>query len=128
MSAVWNGSLTNKEAAKSAFEGMQAADFRHGPLEIVSEGVTALVFAGSSETSALNRDLAREIIFYGGKALWLDSIPDPEILTILFPQTSELVRPLAEILPMQMLTLAMANRKNLEAGKFRHVSKITDRE
>ena len=128
MSAVWNGSLTNKEAAKSAFEGMHTADFRHGPLEIVAEGVTALVYAGSSETSALNRDLAREIIFYGGKAIWLDSIPDPEILTILFPQTSELTRPLAEILPMQMLTLAMANRKGIEAGKFRHVSKITARE
>jgi glutamine---fructose-6-phosphate transaminase (isomerizing) len=128
MSAVWNGSLTNKEAAKSAFEGMHAADFRHGPLEIVSEGVAALVFAGSSQTSALNRELGREIISYGGKAIWLGSIPDPEIPTILFPQTSELARPLVEILPMQMLTLAMANRKNIEAGKFRHVSKITDRE
>ena len=29
---------------------------------------------------------------------------------------------------MQMLTLAMAKRKNIEPGKFRHVRKITDRE
>ena len=128
MSAVWNGSLINKEAAKSAFEGMHAADFRHGPLEIVSEGFAALIFAGAGQTSALNRELAREVISYGGKAIWLDSVPDPEIPTILFPKTSELTRPLVEILPMQMLTLAMANRKKLEAGKFRHVSKITDRE
>jgi glucosamine--fructose-6-phosphate aminotransferase (isomerizing) len=128
MSAVWNGSLTNKEAAKSAFEGMHAADFRHGPLEIVSDGCAALIFAGPSQTSALNRELAREIISYGGKVIWLDSAPDSEIPTILFPETSELTRPLAEILPMQMLTLAMANRKNIEAGTFRHVSKITDRE
>ena len=128
MSAVWNGSLINKEAAKSAFEGMHAADFRHGPLEIVSEGFAALIFAGSGQTSALNRELAGEIISYEGKAIWLDSVPDPEIPTILFPETSALTRPLVEILPMQMLTLAMAKRKNLEAGKFRHVSKITDRE
>jgi glucosamine--fructose-6-phosphate aminotransferase (isomerizing) len=128
MSAVWNGSLINKEAAKSAFEGMHAADFRHGPLEIVSEGFAALIFAGAGPASALNRDLAREIIGYGGNAIWLDSAPDPEIPTILFPKASELARPLVEILPMQMLTLAMANRKNIEAGKFRHVSKITDRE
>ena len=128
MSAVWNGSLTNKEAARSAFEGIHAADFRHGPLEIVSDGFAALIFAGARQTSALNRELAREIISYGGKAIWLDSAPDPEIPTILFPETSELTRPLAEILPMQMLTLAMADRKNMEAGKFRHVSKITDRE
>jgi glutamine---fructose-6-phosphate transaminase (isomerizing) len=128
MSAVWNGSLINKEAAKCAFEGMHAADFRHGPLEIVSEGVATLIFAGDRQTSALNRELALEIISYGGKAIWLDSVPDPEIPTILYPETHESTRPLVEILPMQMLTLAMANRKNLEAGTFKHVSKITDRE
>jgi glutamine---fructose-6-phosphate transaminase (isomerizing) len=128
MSAVWNGSLINKEAAKSPFEGMHAADFRHGPLEIVSAGFVALIFAGAGQTSALNRELAREIIVYGGKAIWLDSVPDPEIPTVLFPETSELTRPLMEILPMQMLTLAMANRKRIEAGQFRYMRKITDRE
>jgi glutamine---fructose-6-phosphate transaminase (isomerizing) len=128
MSAVWNGSLINKEAAKTAFEGMHAADFRHGPLEIVSEGFAALIFAGSGEASALNRELAREILSYGGKVIWLDSVPNPELPTILFPETSELTRPLVEILPMQMLTLAMASRNNVEAGKFRYVRKITDRE
>jgi glutamine---fructose-6-phosphate transaminase (isomerizing) len=128
MSAVWNGSLINKEAAKSAFEGMHAADFRHGPLEIVSQEFTALIFAGARQTSALNRELARDILSYGGKAIWLDSVPDPEIPTILFPETSELTRPLVEILPMQMLTLVLAGRKQIEAGKFRHVHKITDRE
>ena len=128
MSAVWNGSLINKEAAKSVFEGMHAADFRHGPLEIVSEGFAALIFAGPRQTSALNRDLAREVLSYGGKAIWLDSAPDADIPTLLLPATSELARPLVEILPVQMLTLVMANRKNLEAGTFRHISKITDRE
>jgi glutamine---fructose-6-phosphate transaminase (isomerizing) len=128
MSAIWNGSLINKEAAKCSFEGMQAADFRHGPLEIVSEGFAALIFAGASQTSVLNQELAREIVSYGGKAIWLDSTPDPDLPTFLFPATSELARPLAEILPMQLLTLAMAKRKNVEAGTFRHVSKITERE
>jgi glutamine---fructose-6-phosphate transaminase (isomerizing) len=128
MSAVWNGSLINKEAARAAFEGMHAADFRHGPLEIVSDGFAALIFAGASQTSALNRALGREIIAYGGKVIWLDSVPDPELPTLLFPETSEWTRPLAEILPMQMLTLAIAKRKNVEAGSFHHVSKITARE
>jgi glucosamine--fructose-6-phosphate aminotransferase (isomerizing) len=128
MSAVWNGSLINKEAAKCAFEGMHAADFRHGPLEIVSEGCAALIFAGARETSALNRELAHEITSYGGNTIWLDSVQDPKIPTMLYPETSELARPLVEILPMQMLTLTMAGRKNIEAGKFHHVSKITDRE
>lgn len=128
MSAVWNGALNNKEAAKCSFEGMHAADFRHGPLEVVEPGVTGMIFAGSAQTSALNRDLAREIISYGGKVIWVDSAADPEIPTILLPDTSEFTRPLVEILPMQLLTLVMAKRKGLEAGHFRHVSKVTNRE
>jgi glutamine---fructose-6-phosphate transaminase (isomerizing) len=128
MSAVWNGSLINKEAAKSAFEGMQAADFRHGPLELASEGFSALIFAGSAQMSALNRELALEILSYKGKAIWVDSSSDPEIPMLLYPATGDLARPLVEILPMQMLTLVMANRKGLQAGTFRHVSKVTSRE
>ena len=129
MSAVWNGSLINKEAAKCAFEGMHAADFRHGPLELVQEGFAALIFAGPSQTTVeLNRNLAQEIRSLGGKVIWLDSAPDPEVPTFLFPQTSSLVQPLMEILPMQLLTVVMAKRKGIEAGQFRHVSKVTSRE
>ena len=104
---------------------MQAADFRHGPLELVAEGFAALIFAGSAQTSTMNRDLHREIISYSGQVLWADSAPDPEIPTLRLPVTSELARPLVEILPMQMLTLVMANRKGLQPGEFRHVSKVT---
>jgi len=128
MSAVWNGSLNNKEAAKCSFEGIHAAEFRHGPLEVVAEGFTAIIFAGSSQTSGLNRSLARDILSYGGKVIWVDSSEDMEIPTLLLPNTAELTLPLIEILPMQLLTLVMANRRGLEAGKFRYIGKITSKE
>jgi glucosamine--fructose-6-phosphate aminotransferase (isomerizing) len=76
----------------------------------------------------LNRDLAREIISYSGRVIWLDSAPDSEIPTLLLPKTSELTRPLVETLPLQMLTLVMSNRKGLQAGQFRYLKKITSRE
>jgi glutamine---fructose-6-phosphate transaminase (isomerizing) len=128
MSAVWNGALINKEAAKSSFEGMNSADFRHGPLELVSPGFAAIIFAGSTTTAGLNRQLALEIISHGGHVMWADSESDPELSTLLLPKTVELARPLAEILPLQMLTMLMARRKGLKAGQFRYVGKVTDRE
>jgi glucosamine--fructose-6-phosphate aminotransferase (isomerizing) len=128
MSTVWNGSLNNKEAAKCSFEGMHAADFRHGPLEVVDKGFTALILSGPRQTSALNRALAQDILSYGGKVIWLDSTLDAEIPTHLLKETGELTRPLVEILPMQMLTLVMAKRKGIDAGQFRHISKVTARE
>ncbi|MBI5952276.1 MAG: SIS domain-containing protein [Chloroflexi bacterium] len=128
MSTVWNGPLNNKEAAKFSFEGMHAADFRHGPLEIVSKGFVAMILAGADQTSALNCELAREIISYGGRVIWLDSSPDAELSTLLLPKTSELSCPLVEILPLQLLTLVMSNRKGLQAGQFRYLKKVTLRE
>jgi glucosamine--fructose-6-phosphate aminotransferase (isomerizing) len=128
MSTVWNGALNNKEAAKCSFEGIHAADFRHGPLEVVEEGVAALILAGPGSTSGLNRALAQDIHSHHGKAIWLDSRPDLEIPTHLLPAVGERVRPLVEILPMQMLTLVMAQRKGISAGQFRHVGKITSQE
>ena len=128
MSTVWTGSLNNKEAAKCSFEGIHAAEFRHGPLEVVAEGFAAIIYAGSSQTSGLNRALAQDILSHNGKVIWVDSNLDIEIPTHLLPVTSVLTLPLIEILPMQMLTLAMAQRKGVEAGKFRYVGKVTARE
>lgn len=128
MSAVWNGSLNNKEAAKCSFEGIHAADFRHGPLEVVDKGFVAIIFAGSAQTSAMNRALAQEILSYSGRVIWVDSKPDAEIPMLVIPATGELSGPLVEILPMQLLTLLMAKRKGIEAGMFRYISKVTTQE
>jgi len=126
MGTVWNGALINKEAAKYPLEGMNAADFRHGPMELVSPGFSALMFAGSAATTELNRRLASEIVEHDGRAFWIDAKTDPELPTISIPETSENVRPLAEILPMQILTLVLADRKNVTAGKFRIIGKVTE--
>jgi glucosamine--fructose-6-phosphate aminotransferase (isomerizing) len=125
MSAVWNGALTTKEAAKFSLEGMNAAEFRHGPLELATPGFCALIFAGSSTTSSLNRKLALDIVDHGGKAIWLDSTTDPKLSTFTFPAVDS-VRAITEILPMQMLTLVMAKRKNVTAGQFQIIGKVTE--
>lgn len=129
MSAVWTGALICKEAAKYAVEGMNAADFRHGPLELVTSGFLALILAGSPTTSTLNRNLAFDIVWHGGRVIWLDTVPDTEFPTIIYPNSEDdLLRPLAEILPLQMLTLALAERRGIQPGQFRIVGKVTTTE
>jgi len=125
MAAVWNGALINKEAAKFPLEGMNAADFRHGPLELVSPGFVTLFFAGSSETTQYNRNLALDILKHYGRVLWTDTKKDAKLPTILVPGVEEIVLPLVEILPTQFLTLVMAERKDIKAGEFKIVGKVT---
>ena len=128
MSTTWTGALICKEAAKYSVEGMNAADFRHGPLELASSNFIAIIIAGSPDTSLLNRKLANDIVKYGGRAIWLDSTPDANLPTIIHPTTSDLMRPLVEILPLQLLTLALAERKKIQPGQFRVVGKVTANE
>ena len=42
------------------------------------------------------------------------------------PEVPESVQPIVEILPVQMLSLALAARDGIEAGRFERASKITD--
>jgi glutamine---fructose-6-phosphate transaminase (isomerizing) len=128
MAAVWNGSLIQKEAARCVFEGMNAADFRHGPLELASKRLTVLILEGHPVTSALNRELALEVIRLGGKSIWLAFQQDTDLPTVQLPLVDEDIRPLVEILPMQMISIAMAKRAGLEPGMFHHIGKITLRE
>jgi glucosamine--fructose-6-phosphate aminotransferase (isomerizing) len=128
LAAVWNGSLINKEAAKCTFEGLNVADFRHGPMELASPRLTLLMLEGAPQTARLNRELALEVVNHGGKVLWLAMQPDPQLQTLVLPSADEVSRPLVEILPLQMLTILMANRTGFEPGQFRNIGKITIRE
>ena len=82
---------------------MNAAGFRHGPLELVSPHFVALIFSGSPTTSALNRKVATYIVKHGGCALWLDTVEDTQLPIIIYPDSADLLQPLVEILPLQLL-------------------------
>ncbi|HEY3310034.1 MAG TPA: SIS domain-containing protein [Anaerolineales bacterium] len=125
MGAVWNGSLINKEAAKCVFEGLNVADFRHGPMELASDRLTLFVLEGVSQTASINRELALEVKRLGGRIFWLSTRSDPELTTLALPAVADAARPLVEILPFQMLSILMARRNGLEPGKFRHIGKVT---
>ncbi len=128
LSTLWNGTLILKEAAKVAFEGINAAEFRHGPLELVEPGFTALVIAGAGQTRALNVGLGEEILRYGGDVFWLAAQPQAGFTHLPIPPVDEAALPLLEILPFEMLTLAYAPRKGFKAGHFRYIEKVTKKE
>ncbi len=122
LAAALTGGLILKEAAHFPAEGMSAAAFRHGPLEMTAPDVAVLVFEGPAPTAALNRSLAEDIRRAGGKAILVG--PDGRGAAKL-PPASETARPLLEILPVQMTSLALAALEEREAGRFTKASKVT---
>jgi glucosamine--fructose-6-phosphate aminotransferase (isomerizing) len=125
MAAVWNGALVNKEAAKYPLEGMNSADFRHGPLELVRPGFTGLIYSGSAKVSSLNHVLAADIRRFGGKAIVFSREDDKTGFTMPIPAGSEATLPIAEIVAAQLLSFVLAERTGVVPGKFIHSGKVT---
>ncbi|MCX8023828.1 MAG: SIS domain-containing protein [Thermanaerothrix sp.] len=122
------GALILKEAAKFAAEGMGAAQFRHGPLEIVEPGIAVWLFGGAQTTAELNRTLGLEIKQYGGEVTWVGTQPVEGLAWVPLPSVPELALPLVEILPVQALSVVLAEASRREPGQFRYIGKVTTRE
>jgi glucosamine--fructose-6-phosphate aminotransferase (isomerizing) len=123
LASAGTGGLIVKEAARFHAEGMSAAAFRHGPIEMVSEGLFLLVFEGAERTAGLNRKLVSDVIEMGGSAQLVSHSNRHEVFRI--PAVCEVLQPILEILPVQMISLALAAQKGREAGAFTLASKIT---
>lgn len=127
LATAGTGGLILKESTRQPSEGMSCAAFRHGPLEMVSERVLVLVCAGDTRTAPLHQRLAEDIRRAGGRVGYLSSeAGNGEVFRL--PEVAPALLPLVEILPVQMLSLAIAARDGREAGRFEHATKITTAE
>jgi glutamine---fructose-6-phosphate transaminase (isomerizing) len=123
LAAALTAGLTTKESTRSPAEGMSSAAFRHGPLEMVSDQLFVMVFEGRAADGIMNRRLVDEIKSLGGRAHLVGPSAVDRALQI--PELTDSVRPIFEILPVQMLTLAWAELHGHTAGEFARASKVT---
>jgi len=123
LAAAETGALIIKESTHVHAEGMSSAAFRHGPFEMLGPDVLVGVFAGEARTRALNDGLFLDVQRTGARAAFFAG--DAEQGACRLPEADELLRPILEILPAQMMTLALAAARNREPGKFERASKIT---
>lgn len=124
LAAACTGALILKEAAHFHAEAMSSAALRHGPYEMLGPGTLVGVFAGSERTRALNDKLADDLERSGVQVMPFSSHARHPACRL--PEVSELVRPMVEILPIQMMTLALGAIANREPGVFERATKVTD--
>jgi len=123
LAAARTGALILKESTKFYAEGMSSAAFRHGPIEMLSEEALVAIFEGQEPTRALNRRLFSDICSQGGRGVLIGAKSEQPALRL--PPAPDSVRPILEILPVQMMTLALSARTGTEAGRFELATKIT---
>ena len=130
LASAMTGALITKESAKIPTEGMNCAQFRHGPIEVVDEQIAALVFAGDTATRDINLKLAAELASLGAYTTVISdkgqSVQGANMLHI--PDVSSWARPIAEIIPIQFIAGKLAERRGFDIGAFRYIRKVTTEE
>jgi glucosamine--fructose-6-phosphate aminotransferase (isomerizing) len=123
IASAGTGGLILKEAVHIAAEGMSSAAFRHGPFEMTGPETFVLVFAGCGPLAPLNKKLAKDIASANGRAALVEISENLSVFSL--PKIPNAVLPILEILPIQMMTLALAEMHNIQAGIFHLATKIT---
>jgi glucosamine--fructose-6-phosphate aminotransferase (isomerizing) len=121
------GALTIKEAAAWPAESLQAAQFRHGPLELAGPDLAAIVFATEDRTRRLDLALAGDLVAAGSAVLVVSQGGDAPrgARAVAIGQVPEPLAPAVAILPAQLLAWGLARAAGRVPGEFTMSAKVT---
>jgi glucosamine--fructose-6-phosphate aminotransferase (isomerizing) len=118
------GGLILKEAAKVPAEGYVGGEFRHGPIELAGEGLTAILFGEADGDPSIGR-LAEDLRRTGAIVVGVGSLPGSGGESVSL--TSD--QPLSELVCgakfVQLLSVELAKAKGIGPGEFLFGAKIT---
>ncbi len=127
--SAMQSSLMFKEAIKVAATGYFGGEFRHGPIEMVQEGVKTIIFIPKGKTFEQNLKMAKDIANFGGKVLIITNseinISNNKIKILNIPEQDEFLFSIESIIPIQLYIDEYAKNKGFEAGSFSHGAKVT---
>jgi glucosamine--fructose-6-phosphate aminotransferase (isomerizing) len=124
LASALQGALLLKEVAKLHAEGMSAGEFMHGPMEIASQELLAVVLTGG-RTSPLMRGLVGKLKGYGTEVLTIGPESVGSTKAICFREREQTLVPIPSIVCLDLLTYFLALKRRLNPDTFRHISKVT---
>ncbi|MBZ5565315.1 MAG: SIS domain-containing protein [Acidobacteriia bacterium] len=121
MASAYEGALMLKEVGRLAAEAISAAQFRHGPIEIVNPAHRYVIFARQGKTGKLLLKLVSDIRANGGHVLLLTDMPFENLSDVRLIPVEPIrlgLGTLVDVLHMQLLAHDLARRAGREPGKF----------
>ncbi|MCL5005305.1 MAG: SIS domain-containing protein [Acidobacteria bacterium] len=138
LASAYQGALMLKEVARLAAEPMSAAQFRHGPIEIVNPAHCYIIFrryaqpiSHGGKTAQLLLRLAEDIRAHHGRVLLLSDRPVENIADMRLIQVDPIrlgLGTLVDVVIIQLLAHDYAMQAGYEPGKFWIAKGVTRRE
>jgi glucosamine--fructose-6-phosphate aminotransferase (isomerizing) len=122
------GALKLKEISYIQAEGYPAGELKHGPLALVEPGSVIVALATRSATLDKLISNVEEVRARGGQIIAIASEDDDRITphveeVIRVPDTSELISPIVNVVPMQLLAYYAAVARGCDVDKPRNLAK-----
>jgi len=131
LATAYQGALTLKEVARLAAEPISAAQFRHGPMEIISPNHRYILFARQGKTGKLLLKLAGDICKSSGRVLLFTDMPFDNLVNVRLVRSEPLrlgLGTLVDSVYIQLLAYDAALRAGFDPGKFVIAEKVTREE
>jgi glutamine---fructose-6-phosphate transaminase (isomerizing) len=140
------GALVLKEAARIPAEALEAAQFRHGPLELAGAALGAFVVATEPETQTLDVRLAEDLAALGAAVTLMtaheppggngtsrqnaggDRAPAQSLSRVVLGALDSTLAAAVAVIPMQLLAWRQSVDRGLDPTDLRVASKVTTRE
>jgi glucosamine--fructose-6-phosphate aminotransferase (isomerizing) len=131
LASVHQGALMFKEVVRMGAEPISAAQFRHGPIEIINPAHRYVIFARQGKTGKFLLKLADDIRKNGGRVLLFTDLPFDDVPNVRLIQVAPIrlgIGTLVDSVYIQLLTHELAQRAGLEPGKFWIAEDVTREE
>jgi len=124
LASALQSALLFKEVAKVPAEGMTAGEFMHGPIEMASAELLAIVLTGG-RTSSLMDKLVGRLKKVNAETLTIGPQAKRMTRSVLLKQKDETLLPFPSIVSLNLIVYFTALRLRLNPDRFDHMSKVT---
>ena len=116
------GALCFKEGPKLYVEGLATGQFWHGAVEMASPEYTLLAMQGEEESSKEDEFLAVKAAGLGMKVFWFANESSALLPTVVLPKNRGIGRTIAEIVPIQLISINVGKQTGFRPGDFIHLT------
>ena len=115
--------LIIKESSKVAVQGFDGGEFRHGPLELAGDGLTAIIFGAAASTPAAR--LAADLLAVGSSVILVGDLRLEGATTLLTRADDTLEAIVSQSIVAESLAVSLSRANGVVPGTFRFGSKVT---
>ncbi len=122
------GALKLKEISYIHAEGYPAAEMKHGPIALIDKDMPVVFIATRDQTYDKILSNIEEVKARKGRIITVISKEDSKIeelsdFIIKIPETNELLSPILNVVPLQLLAYYIADLKNIDPDRPRNLAK-----